>query len=444
MQRRSMSGVANAVGAGSPAGVGRGYTGDRRPLAVQPIPQQSPSTHARYARRHRAAAPGLAADLRDALARSIAQVNGILLGKKQEVRLAFVCLLAGGHLLIEDLPGVGKTTLAHALAITLGLDFQRVQFTSDLLPSDIIGVSIYERDPGIFKFHNGPVFTQLLLADEINRATPKTQSALLEAMAEGQVTVDGRTHALPSPFFVVATQNPVDFAGTYPLPDSQLDRFMLRMSLGYPDRGIGTLDARLDGSPAAARATRAPASPRARSWPCARRPRSVLASSSLIAYVQSLLEASRRHAEIRIGLSPRAGLAILAAARAHALLGGRNFVVPEDVQKVFPVHRRAPPEPRFRLAGKSCRGGRQPDREHAGAMSALGARTSIDLADAARAGRAAAAGLDPAARRRGPADPLAPAAHLRPADGFRHRICACSSSSCSLARSTTRTTPPCC
>src|SRR5690606_35236949 len=148
-------------------------------------------------------------ELRDALARGIAQVNSILLGKRHEVRLAFVCLLAGGHLLIEDLPGVGKTTLAHALAMTLGLDFQRVQFTSDLLPSDIIGVSVYERVEGTFKFHNGPVFTQLLLADEINRATPKTQSALLEAMAEGQVTVDGRTHALPTPFFVVATQNPV-------------------------------------------------------------------------------------------------------------------------------------------------------------------------------------------------------------------------------------------
>ena len=304
-------------------------------MAVQPIPAITPQPMPDTPVAPESAAPGLAADLREALARSIVQVNGILLGKKQEVRLAFVCLLAGGHLLIEDLPGVGKTTLAHALAITLGLDFQRVQFTSDLLPSDIIGVSIYERDPGAFKFHNGPVFTQLLLADEINRATPKTQSALLEAMAEGQVTIDGRTHALPAPFFVVATQNPVDFAGTYPLPDSQLDRFMLRMSLGYPDAEsersmLGSTDRRqlLEQLSPCLAAGQILALRKATA--------SVLASSSLIAYVQNLLEASRRHAEIRIGLSPRAGLSILAAARAHALLGGRNFVVPEDVQKVFP------------------------------------------------------------------------------------------------------------
>ena len=288
------------------------------PLAADPSPtaQVSPS-------------------LRGALVASLDQVNSILLGKAEEVRLAFVCLLAGGHLLIEDLPGVGKTTLAHALAMTLGLDFQRVQFTSDLSPSDIIGVSVYERVEGTFKFHNGPVFTQLLLADEINRATPKTQSALLEAMAEGQVTVDGRTHALPTPFFVVATQNPVDFAGTYPLPDSQLDRFMLRMSLGYPDpqteramlgssdrkKLIESLSPCLDASRILAlrRATEA-----------------VVASSSLIAYVQNLLESSRRQAEIRVGLSPRAGLAVLAAARAHALLASRTHVVPEDVQAVFP------------------------------------------------------------------------------------------------------------
>jgi MoxR-like ATPase len=275
------------------------------------------------------------ADLRDALARSIAQVNTILLGKRHEVRLAFVCLLAGGHLLIEDLPGVGKTTLAHALAVTLGLDFQRVQFTSDLLPSDIIGVSVYEREPGTFKFHPGPVFTQLLLADEINRATPKTQSALLEAMAEGQVTIDAHTHILPAPFFVVATQNPVDFAGTYPLPDSQLDRFMLRMSLGYPDREaeramLASTDRRqlLDSLSACLNSEQILRLREA----C----RAIVASSALIDYVQSLLEASRRHAEIQVGLSPRAGLAILAAARAHALLSGRGYVLPEDVQAVFP------------------------------------------------------------------------------------------------------------
>lgn len=282
--------------------------------------------------------------LRQALERGIDQVNTVLLGKPREVRLAFVSLLAGGHLLIEDLPGVGKTTLAHALAVTLGLDFQRVQFTSDLLPSDIIGVSIYAREPGEFRFHPGPLFTQLLLADEINRASPKTQSALLEAMAEGQVTVDGTTHTLPAPFFVVATQNPVDFAGTFPLPDSQLDRFMLRMSLGYPDREaeramLAAIDRHhlLESlgpclSPAEVAELRAATT-------------RVLASTALVDYVQRLLEASRAHGEIRVGLSPRAGLALLAAARAHALIAGRAYVLPEDVQAVFPfvaAHRLTP------------------------------------------------------------------------------------------------------
>jgi MoxR-like ATPase len=289
----------------------------------------------------KAAAPS---DLRDALARAIAQVNTVVLGKRREIRLAFVCLLAGGHLLIEDRPGVGKTTLAHALAATLGLGFQRVQFTSDLLPSDIIGVGIYEREANRFKFHPGPLFTQLLLADEINRAMPKTQSALLEAMAEEQVTVDGTTHRLPPPFFVVATQNPLDFAGTWPLPDSQLDRFMLRMSLGYPDREaeramLAATDRRsvLEGlSPCLS-----PEQIIELRHACT----AVLASPALIEYVQALLAASREHADIRIGLSPRAGLALLAAARAHALLAGRPHCVPEDVQAVFPfvaAHRLTP------------------------------------------------------------------------------------------------------
>ncbi|MGA8278575.1 MAG: AAA family ATPase [Rhodanobacteraceae bacterium] len=280
-------------------------------------------------------APPSTVELRDALARAITQVNTVLLGKKREIRLAFVCLLAGGHLLIEDLPGVGKTTLAHALAATLGLRFQRVQFTSDLLPSDIIGVSVYERERGGFQFHPGPLFTQLLLADEINRATPKTQSALLEAMAEEQATVDGATHHLPLPFFVVATQNSVDFAGTFPLPDSQLDRFMLRMSLGYPGRDaervmLGSSDRRvlLESLTSCLR----PEQILALRGICA----GVLASPALIEYVQTLMQASRTHAEIRIGLSPRAGLALLAAARAHALLAGRPHCVPEDVQAVFP------------------------------------------------------------------------------------------------------------
>jgi MoxR-like ATPase len=276
----------------------------------------------------------LPTELRELLTRALAQVNTVVLGKRREVHLAFICLLAGGHLLIEDLPGVGKTTLAHALAATLGLNFQRVQFTSDLLPSDIIGVGIYDREMNGFRFHPGPLFTQLLLADEINRAMPKTQSALLEAMAEGQATVDGTTHRLAPPFFVVATQNPLDLAGTWPLPDSQLDRFMLRMSLGYPDRDaertmLGAPDRR------DVIATLSPClTPE---WIIELRHASanVFASPALIDYVQALLAASRAHADIRVGLSPRAGLALLAAARAHALLARRTHCVPEDVQAVF-------------------------------------------------------------------------------------------------------------
>ena len=288
--------------------------------------------------------PPLSPALRESLAQAVAQVNGVVLGKRREVKLAFVCLLAGGHLLIEDLPGVGKTTLAHALAATLGLSFQRVQFTSDLLPGDIIGVGIYEREANRFQFHPGPLFTQLLLADEINRAMPRTQSALLEAMAEEQATVDGVTHKLEAPFFVVATQNPLDLAGTWPLPDSQLDRFMLRMSLGYPDRDaeramLGAVDRRdLIASLSPCLSDAQIIELRAA---CAK----VFASPALIEYVQALLAASRDHADIRVGLSPRAGLALLAAARAHALLANRAHVMPEDVQAVFPfvaAHRLAP------------------------------------------------------------------------------------------------------
>jgi MoxR-like ATPase len=265
---------------------------------------------------------------------AMAQVNQVLLGKPRQVKLAFACLIAGGHLLLEDVPGVGKTTLAHALAASFALDFQRVQFTSDLLPSDIIGVSVYERETGQFRFHPGPIFTGLLLADEINRATPKTQSALLEAMAEGQVTVDGQTHTLPQPFFVVATQNPLDLAGTFPLPDSQLDRFMLRVSLDYPDAAaeralltgsdrrdlLAQLSPKLDG-PALSTLHR--------------QAQAITASPALLDYLQALLAASRRHADIRVGLSPRAGLALLNASRTWAMLSGRGHVLPEDIQALF-------------------------------------------------------------------------------------------------------------
>ncbi len=269
-----------------------------------------------------------------ALQRAQAQVNALLLGKADEVRLAFVALLCGGHLLIEDLPGLGKTTLAHAMASALGLQFQRVQFTSDLLPADVLGVSIYEADSRSFRFHPGPVFSNVLLADEINRAPPRTQSALLEAMAEQQVTLDGTTHALPDPFFVIATQNPVDLSGTFPLPDSQLDRFLLRLTLGYPDA-------------ATERTLLAGSSRReliAQTLPCLSEQdiralraavEQVHASDALVDYVQRLLARSRQHPGIRVGLSPRAGIALLRAARAHALLAGRNHVLPDDVQALF-------------------------------------------------------------------------------------------------------------
>jgi MoxR-like ATPase len=279
-------------------------------------------------------APMLTDAQRHALECAVAQVNRLVLGKRAEVELAFACLLAGGHLLIEDLPGLGKTTLARALAATFGLRFQRMQFTADLLPSDILGVSIYEQESHAFRFHPGPVFTQLLLADEINRAPPRTQSALLEAMGEQQVTIDGTCHPLPAPFFVIATQNPVDLAGTFPLPDSQLDRFLLRIALGYPDTEseramlagddrqtmIAASHALLDADEVLA--LRA-ASTR------------IHASSALIEYVQALLAESRRHPGVQVGLSPRAGLALLHAARAIALLRGADFAVPEHVQAVF-------------------------------------------------------------------------------------------------------------
>jgi len=272
--------------------------------------------------------------LRQALREAQDQVNALVLGKVPEVRLAFVALLSGGHLLIEDLPGLGKTTLAHALASSLGLSFQRVQFTSDLLPADVLGVSVYEAGSRQFQFHPGPVFTHVLLADEINRAPPRTQSALLEAMAEQQVTLDGQTHPLPDPFFVIATQNPVDLSGTFPLPDSQLDRFLLRLAMGYPSaqaerellRGSDRRDLiaravpKLDDTQV--RALREAVG-------------QVHASDALIDYVQALLTRSRHHAGVRVGLSPRAGLALLRAARAHALLLGRGHVMPEDVQTLF-------------------------------------------------------------------------------------------------------------
>ncbi len=262
------------------------------------------------------------------------EVGQIVVGKEVQIRQALVCLLAGGHLLIEDVPGVGKTTLAHALAISLGLQFNRLQFTSDLLPADVIGISIFERDKNAFAFHPGPVFTQVLLADEINRATPKAQSALLEAMEERQVTADGVTRDLPRPFFVIATQNPAHQIGTFPLPESQLDRFLMCLSLGYPDA-------------AAERALLMGEDRRTllKSLPTVMRPdelveaqsalRELHTSSALIDYVQALAQASRQNGMFAEGLSPRASIALLQAARAWAALEGRNHVIPEDVQAVL-------------------------------------------------------------------------------------------------------------
>jgi MoxR-like ATPase len=265
----------------------------------------------------------------------LAAADQVILGKPQQIRLALSCLLAGGHLLIEDLPGVGKTTLAHLLARLLGLQFQRVQFTSDMLPADILGVSIFDRERSRFEFHPGPVFSEVVLADEINRATPKTQSALLEAMEERQVTIDGETRALPSPFFVIATQNPAHQIGTFPLPESQLDRFLMRIELGYPD-------------PVAERELLAGVDRRAlisslqaissgqELLTAQQAVRSVHASSALIDYVQALAAYTRAAPEWQAGLSPRAALALLAVARAWAWLAGRDHVLPEDVQVVLP------------------------------------------------------------------------------------------------------------
>jgi MoxR-like ATPase len=259
----------------------------------------------------------------------------VVLGKQHEIRLALACLLARGHLLIEDLPGVGKTTLAHVLAQSLGLQYQRIQFTSDLLPADILGVSIFDKSEQGFHFHPGPIFAQLILADEVNRATPKAQSALLEAMEEGQVTIEGETRPLPEPFFVIATQNPTYQIGTFPLPESQLDRFLMRISLGYPDASAER--ALLIGEDRREMLKQHGACIRPEQLAELQQAASkVHAADALLDYVQALLEASRQSPTVATGLSPRAGLALLHGAKAWALMVGRNHVMPEDVQAVMP------------------------------------------------------------------------------------------------------------
>ena len=262
------------------------------------------------------------------------QVNQIIIGKELQVRQALVCLLAGGHLLIEDLPGVGKTTLAHALAISLGLRFSRLQFTSDLLPADVVGISIFDREKNQFIFHPGPIFSQVLLADEINRATPKTQSSLLEAMEERQVSVEGRTRELPQPFFVIATQNPAHQIGTFPLPESQLDRFLMCLSLGYPDAAAER--ALLMGEDRRSLLAQMKPVMQADELQQAQRAlRDIHASPALIDYIQALAHASRQSDLFAEGMSPRAAITLLQAARAWAALEGRNHVLPEDVQAVL-------------------------------------------------------------------------------------------------------------
>ena len=266
----------------------------------------------------------------------VADIGKVLLGKEHQVKLALACLLARGHLLIEDLPGMGKTTLAHALAQVLGLSYKRVQFTSDMLPADILGVSIFERDSGQFRFHEGPVFSQLLLADEINRSSPKTQSALLEAMEERQVSIDGETRPLPEPFFVIATQNPLQQSGTFVLPESQLDRFLMRISLGYPTRDAErALFQGVD-----PRAQLAQIKPRINSEGL-RKLQSLVgqvkASESLLDYLERLVLHSRQSPECAVGLSPRGALALLHAARAWALIHNRGHLLPEDLQAVLPA-----------------------------------------------------------------------------------------------------------
>lgn len=274
--------------------------------------------------------------MQDRIQAAIDEIGKVLLGKDTQIRLALCCLVSGGHLLIEDLPGMGKTTLAHALARVFGLDFNRIQFTSDLLPADILGVAVFEQSTGRFNFHAGPIFRQLVLADEINRSTPKTQSALLEAMEEGQVSVEGETRPLPSPFFVIATQNPVSLAGTFPLPESQLDRFLMRIGIGYPDpRAERLLLERSNDVDRGEKLQQLLAVSDLRDMRAAAG--AVQLSPLLLDYVQRLVAHTRQSTGFHFGLSPRGSIAIVRAARTWAWLEGRQHALPEDVQAVLPA-----------------------------------------------------------------------------------------------------------
>ncbi len=301
------------------------FGADRAERDYRPNPTANTASHARLT-------PVLASKT---LQQIVDQVSSIILGKQIQIRLTLACLLARGHLLIEDIPGVGKTTLAHALASSLGLKFQRIQFTSDLLPADIVGVSIFDRQTSAFNFHPGPVFAQMILADEVNRATPKAQSALLEAMEEHQVTTEGQTRPLPEPFFVIATQNPSYQIGTFPLPESQLDRFLMCLRLGYPDAHAERL--LLEGRDR--RDMVAELTPHITAHELIvlqQSARDVYASAALFDYLQALVTFTRQSPDFLTGLSPRSGLNLLNAARAWAFLEGRDYVLPEDVQIVLP------------------------------------------------------------------------------------------------------------
>lgn len=294
---------------------------------------------------------------RDVLERARHALGGIILGKDRQIGLALSCLLARGHLLIEDLPGLGKTMLAQSLSSVLGLSFRRIQFTSDLLPADIVGVSVFRQNKGEFEFQPGPIFSQLVLADEVNRATPKAQSALLEAMEEYQVSVDGNTRPLPRPFFVVATQNPADQIGTFPLPESQLDRFLMRLELGYPneenERELLTgADRR-----SILRDTVAIATPEML-LELQKSASDMHISGPLVDYIQALVRQTRESPDIDVGLSPRGALALAGAAKAHAFVENHSGVYPDDVQAVFATvagHRLKPAgNTRFRSAAELC------------------------------------------------------------------------------------------
>lgn len=286
------------------------------------------------------------------------QVSGVILGKRYEIRLALACFFARGHLLIEDFPGIGKTTLAKALARCMGLKFQRMQFTSDLLPGDILGISVFDQNTAGFNFHPGPVFTQVFLVDEINRATPKSQSALLEAMEEGQVTIEGKTRPLDRPFFVIATQNPLEQAGTFPLPESQVDRFLMRISLGYPDREAERSVLTGEGSAGAMEALQS-GMDQATVQKIQEKVARIHVSGHVLDYLQDILEFTRTAPEFRIGLSPRAGLALLNASRAWAYIQGRDYAIPEDLQEILPWtagHRLKPDRDHGRLTREQLMG----------------------------------------------------------------------------------------